>query len=167
MEASEPKWVNHILNIIRVNSFRLGGLHIKTIFLKIHNLKNNSEFLKIIEKFITKLQINSVEGSTPHDQFYIFRLILIFISRVLIKNPLAKSFNYRWIMGSHVLKYKWNIIYFCFNNICNESCWIFISSISLINSYHHIGFQTFVSYMDPILNIEFHLDYERKQGRVV
>ena len=28
MEASEPKWVNPVLNIIRVNSLRLGGLHI-------------------------------------------------------------------------------------------------------------------------------------------
>ena len=28
MEASEPKWVNPILNIIEVNSLRFGGLHI-------------------------------------------------------------------------------------------------------------------------------------------
>ena len=28
MEASEPKWVNPILDIIGVNSLRLGGLHI-------------------------------------------------------------------------------------------------------------------------------------------
>ena len=28
MEASEPKWVNPILNIIWVNSFKLGGLQI-------------------------------------------------------------------------------------------------------------------------------------------
>ena len=28
MEAFEPKWVNPVLNIIGVNSFRLGGLHI-------------------------------------------------------------------------------------------------------------------------------------------
>ena len=29
LETSEPKWVNSILNIIGVNSFRLGGLQIK------------------------------------------------------------------------------------------------------------------------------------------
>ena len=28
MEASEPKWVNSILNIIEANSLRLEGLHI-------------------------------------------------------------------------------------------------------------------------------------------
>ena len=28
MEASEPKWVNPVLNIIKVNSLSLGGLHI-------------------------------------------------------------------------------------------------------------------------------------------
>ena len=27
MEDSEPKWVNHILNIIGVNSLRFGDLH--------------------------------------------------------------------------------------------------------------------------------------------
>ena len=32
MEASEPKCVNSILNIIDVNSLRLGGLHIQFIF---------------------------------------------------------------------------------------------------------------------------------------
>ena len=28
MDASEPKWVNYILNVIRVNSLRLGDLQI-------------------------------------------------------------------------------------------------------------------------------------------
>ena len=28
MEAYEPKWVNPVLNIIGVNSLKLGGLHI-------------------------------------------------------------------------------------------------------------------------------------------
>ena len=27
MDASEPNWVNHILDIIGVNSLRLGGIH--------------------------------------------------------------------------------------------------------------------------------------------
>ena len=31
MEASEPKWVNPVLNIIGVNSLRLGGLHITVL----------------------------------------------------------------------------------------------------------------------------------------
>ena len=39
MEASEPKWVNSLLNIIRVNSLRLGGLHIWNTFVLmfVHN----------------------------------------------------------------------------------------------------------------------------------
>ena len=28
MEVSEPKWVNHVLKAIGVNSLRLGGLHL-------------------------------------------------------------------------------------------------------------------------------------------
>ena len=31
MEASEPKWVNPVLNIIVVNSHRIGGLYIYTL----------------------------------------------------------------------------------------------------------------------------------------
>ena len=31
MEASEPKWVNPVLNIIGVNSLRLGGLQLSSI----------------------------------------------------------------------------------------------------------------------------------------
>ena len=33
MEASEPKWVNPVLNIVGVNSFRLGGLQMFSRFL--------------------------------------------------------------------------------------------------------------------------------------
>ena len=35
MEAYEPKWVNSILNTIRVNSLRLGGLHVSFIIIKL------------------------------------------------------------------------------------------------------------------------------------
>ena len=31
IEASEPKWVNPVLNIIEVNSLRLGGLHLLVV----------------------------------------------------------------------------------------------------------------------------------------
>ena len=34
MEASEPKWFNPVLNGIGVNSLRLGGLHINTLFVR-------------------------------------------------------------------------------------------------------------------------------------
>ena len=33
LEASEPKWVNPILNIIGVNSLRIGGLQIKMSYI--------------------------------------------------------------------------------------------------------------------------------------
>ena len=32
LEASEPKWVNPVLNNVGVNSLRLGGLHLKLEF---------------------------------------------------------------------------------------------------------------------------------------
>ena len=32
MEASEPNWVNSILNIIGVNSLKLGGLHVIEVY---------------------------------------------------------------------------------------------------------------------------------------
>ena len=42
MEASEPKWVNPVLNIIGVNSIRLGGLQISVSNIVIHmNLNIN------------------------------------------------------------------------------------------------------------------------------
>ena len=40
MEASEPKWYNPVLNVIMVNSLRLGGLHlyVSMNFLKLKKL---------------------------------------------------------------------------------------------------------------------------------
>ena len=36
MEASEPKWINSILNIIGVNSLKLGGHHLSIVVLVIN-----------------------------------------------------------------------------------------------------------------------------------
>ena len=41
MEASEPKWLNPILNIISVNSLRLGGIHIYYNLFKWNRKKEN------------------------------------------------------------------------------------------------------------------------------
>ena len=62
MEASEPKWVNPIFNIIVVNSLRLGSLHISILII--------TEELKIVkvvwpDSFVTKYQwiiMNMNEG---------------------------------------------------------------------------------------------------------
>ena len=43
MEASEPKLVNPVLNIIGVNSLRLGGLHIPYTIHKIKTIKINKK----------------------------------------------------------------------------------------------------------------------------
>ena len=42
LEASEPKWVNHVFNIIGVNSFRLGGLHLYISLNCLNFLKKSS-----------------------------------------------------------------------------------------------------------------------------
>ena len=38
LKASEPKCINSILNIIGVNSFRLGGLHIMFLYINLLSL---------------------------------------------------------------------------------------------------------------------------------
>ena len=45
MDASEPKWVNHILNTIGVNSLKLGGLQFRTFKLKNHILTKTKKKL--------------------------------------------------------------------------------------------------------------------------
>ena len=44
MEASEPKWVNPIFNIIGVNSLRLGGLQIH-LFFSLSGSENDKDWL--------------------------------------------------------------------------------------------------------------------------
>ena len=48
MEASEPKLVNSILNIIGVNSLRLRGLHI-SLYDKSHFMTQNKLFTYSVE----------------------------------------------------------------------------------------------------------------------
>ena len=53
MEASEPKWVKPVLNIIGVNSLRLGGLHITLTMNFTWNLKrkywsDRSDYMSLI-----------------------------------------------------------------------------------------------------------------------
>ena len=50
MEASKPKRVNPILNIIGVNSLRLGSLQIIVV---IHDIKNNIPSIKSTVNFYT------------------------------------------------------------------------------------------------------------------
>ena len=50
MEASEPMWVNPILNIIGVNSFRFGGLHM--VLIKDYRHANLDIAFKTYFKFV-------------------------------------------------------------------------------------------------------------------
>ena len=61
MEASKPKWVNPILNIIGVNSLRLGGLHIIFPLNSITSpkeLKNNSFPQCTLATYLVNLTMN-------------------------------------------------------------------------------------------------------------
>ena len=63
-EASDPMWVNPILNIIGVNSLRLGGLHIvsvKLLNLKLHFKKHANP---VKSKF--KYRIMSISCKIEH-----------------------------------------------------------------------------------------------------
>ena len=60
-EASEPKWVNPVLNIIGVNSLRLGGLQINLSFtfyrfLKNFNFHRSNELLFWFSRWLYILQ---------------------------------------------------------------------------------------------------------------
>ena len=56
LEASKPKWVNPILNIIGINSLRLGGLHFRntTIIYSVH-FQEMKLLLHFINKILTKI----------------------------------------------------------------------------------------------------------------
>ena len=65
MEVSEPKWVNPNLNIIGINSLRLGDLHIaKTIFSNIKkNMNLKIQLRKLYKKQMLKfdLKVNVIK----------------------------------------------------------------------------------------------------------
>ena len=67
MEASEPKWVNSVLNIIEVNSLRLGGLYIIT-----HNISQ----IKEVKRFFIK-NSNHSEHKNGQTWWFVWRGCLL------------------------------------------------------------------------------------------
>ena len=49
IKASEPKWVNLILDINGVNSLRLGGLHMQSLYINSINIIFSPKVIGIIE----------------------------------------------------------------------------------------------------------------------
>ena len=81
MEASGPKWVNTILNIIGVNTLRLGGLHIQNVKFSFFEILYSSIKCKFLE-----LSVNSKLKTGLHTSLIQF-LIIIFHFKVSSEKP--------------------------------------------------------------------------------
>ena len=96
LEVSEPRWVNPILNIIGVNSLRLGGLHIFEYNEYDSSIKDNILVLILISLILQDSRECGWSGmSLWENMIYIWgcpwRKVYGFITNILSKNIRASE----------------------------------------------------------------------------